>query len=135
MASTTKAVKDLGWDKISLTQKGFKGAVQSYKTGNGGTVALAFNMHEAFLVEDDQGLFGVADLEAGILKGKGIDIESTGSIEGAEVVAWHDEETDEIGFNEDRLTALGINAFEVKESLTARLLALKELDKLVDMPL
>jgi hypothetical protein len=135
MASETKTVKDLGWDKISLSQKGFKGAIQSYKTENGGKVALAFNMHEAFIVEDAQGLFGVADLDAGLIKAKGIDIEHTGEIEGAETLAWHDEDTDEVSFAEDRLTALGINAFEVKESLKTRLLALSKLDKMVDMAL
>lgn len=135
MSAEVKYVKGLGWDKISLTQKGFKGAVQSYKANNGNTVALAFNLHEAFIVEDEQGLFGVEDLEYGIIKAKGINIEYTGEIEGAYVVAWHDEETDEIGFDEEKLTELGINVFEVKESLKTRLLALAKLDKLVDIPL
>lgn len=133
MASEMKAVKDIGWDNISLSQKGFKGAVQSYKSDNGATVALAFNFHEAFTVEDSQGLFAVADLVAGIVKAKEIDIESTGEIVGAVSLAWHDEDTDEVTFDEERLTELGINAFEVKESLKTRLLALSKLDKMVDM--
>lgn len=133
MSTVTKNVKDLGWEHISLTQKGFKGAVQSYKSENGSTVALAFNMHDAFVVEDDQGLFGVQDLVAGIIKDKHIDIESTGEIVGAETVAF--EQDGEIVYDEEKLTALGINAFEVKESLKTRLTALAQLDKLVDMPL
>lgn len=133
MASEMKQVKDLGWDKISLTQKGFKGAIQSYKTETGATVAVMFNLHEAFVVEDEQGLFGVADLDAGILKDKYIDIEYTGEIEGASVIAW--EEEGEFGYNEDKLTELGINAFEVKESLKNRLFHLAKLDVMVDMQL
>lgn len=124
-----KYVKDLGWDKLFLSQKGFKGAVQSYKSNNGNTVALAFNLHEAFIVEDEQGLYGVEDLEKGIIKAKDINIENTGRIKGAYVVAWHDEETGEIGFDEEKLTELGINDFLVKDSLKIRLLVLSLLDK------
>ena len=133
MASATKEVKDIGWDHINLTQKGFKGAVQSYKAENGSTVALAFNMHEAFIVEDDQGLFGKDDLVAGIVKAKGINIEMTGEIIGAHVVAW--EEEGEMGFDEIKLAELGLDAFEVRESLKARLTALAKLDVMIDMQL
>lgn len=133
MASETKQVKDLGWVHISLSQKGFKGAVQTYPSNKGGTVALCFNMHEAFIVEDEQGLFGAEDLKQGIINAKGIDIEFTGEIEGALAVAW--EEDGEYGFNEDKLTELGINDFEVKESLKKRLFHLAQLDKLVDIPM
>lgn len=133
MALETKKVKDLGWEHISLTQKGFQGAVQTYLTDKGEKVAVAFNMHEAFVVADDQGLFGVQDLVEGIIKDRDIDIEDTGDIIGAEAVAW--EENSEITYNDEKLTSLGLNAFEVKESLKTRLFHLAQLDKMVDMPL
>jgi hypothetical protein len=133
MANEMKVVKDLGWDHLSLSAKGYKGAVQAYQSSNGGKIALCFNMHEAFIVSDDQGLFGTADLEQGVVKNKDVDIDATGEIVGAEVLAW--EEDGEVGYAEDRLTQLGINDFSVKESLKARLIAVAGLDKMIDMPM
>lgn len=136
MANEMKQAKDLGWDYISLSGKGFKGAVQSYQSTTGTKVALAFNYHEAFVIEDDQGLFGVEDIKQGIIQNKEIDIEATGQIEGVSSVAWETEEgSGEVEFDEEKLTQLGINDAEVKDSITKRIIALSALDKLVDMPL
>lgn len=128
-----KNIKELGWDKINLTTKSFNGAIHNFKTADGKKVALAFNMHDAFIVEDEQGLFAQADLDAGILKPKHINIEDTGYIDGATTVAW--EQDGEFFFNEDKLTELGLNDFEIKESLKKRLFNLAQLDVLEDMPL
>jgi hypothetical protein len=133
MANETKVVKDLGWDHLSLNQKGYKGAIQAYQSTNGKKISLCFNMHEAFIVSDDEGLFGTADLEQGVIKNKDIDIDSTGEIVGAVVVAW--EEEGEVEYSEEKLTELGINDFSVKESLKARLIALAALDKMIEMPM
>lgn len=123
-------VKQIGWDHITLSKNGFKGAVQNYSNGNGGKVAVCFNFHEAFIVEDEQGLFAQADLVQGIIKAKDIDIESTGLIVGAYVIAWEEEGI--VSFDEEKLTALGINDFSIKESITNRLKALAGLDVFVD---
>jgi hypothetical protein len=131
MANETKVVKELGWDHLSLNQKGYKGAVQAYQSTGGSKVAICFNMHEAFVVADDDGLFGVSDLEHGVIKHKDIDIDSTGEIVGAVVIAW--EEEGEVEYNEEKLTELGINDFSVKESLKTRLIALAALDKMIEM--
>lgn len=133
MANEMKAAKDIGWDHISLSQRGFRGAVQSYKADDGSTVAVCFNLHEAFVVEDDQGLFGVEDLKEGIVKDKSINIEFTGTIEGATAIAWETEDgSGEVEFSEEELNRLGINDFSVKESIKERILLLAALDKLVD---
>jgi len=133
MAGEMKAAKDIGWDYISLSKKGFDGAVQGFRAADGSTVAVAFNMHEAFVVRDDQGLFGVEDIKEGIIKARDIDIERTGTIEGVELIAWETEDgSGEVEFNEEALEALGLNDFSVRESIKNRILLLAALDKMVD---
>lgn len=122
--NVVKAIKDLGWTYIGLT-KSFKGAVQQY-----GSVAICFNMEEAFIVKDAQGLFGAKDLEKGIIKAKDIDIDDTGEIEGVQIVAWFDEDEEEVIFNEELMEELGINDFSVIDSLKTRLTALYKLTEL-----
>lgn len=131
--NVTKSIRDIGWDAISLSNKGFKGAVQLYKSNSGSQVALCFSMHEAFIVEDGQGLFGKDDLVEGIIQNKSFDVEESGSIDGVKIVAF--EENGEVDFNEELLDTLGINDFSVRESLTTRLLELSKLDQMVDLPL
>lgn len=133
-------VKNLGWDKISLTaSKGFTGAVQNYTSTSPlaiqGRVALLFNMHEAFYVEDpdDNTLFSAEDLHAGIIKSRHFDAEDVASIDGAVVVAF--EEDGEVHFDEEELNKLGINDFSVKESIKQRLFNLAQLDFMEDLPL
>lgn len=133
MAQEVKSVKDIGWDKLSLSKEGFKGAVQSFRSEKGATVALAFNMHEAFVIEDDQGIFNIEDIFQGIIKDPHFDIEATGEIDGAVVVAW--EQDQEVTFDDLKLSELGINDFGTRQSLKDRLILLSRLDKLVDMPM
>lgn len=129
-------VKNIGWTVVSLTaSKGFKGAVQNYSSTSAkavnGQVAVAFNMHEAFIVADADGLFTADDINAGIIKDKAFDIEERSSIDGATVLAW--EENGTVSFDEEELEALGLNDFEVKDSLRVRLLNLSALDILEDV--
>ena len=133
-------VKNIGWDKISLTpSKGFSGAIQNYQSTSPlavqGRVALLFNMHEAYYVEDtdDNTLFTADDLHSGIMKSRDFDIEDPASIDGAVVVAW--EEDGEVEFNEEELEKLGLNDFSVKESLKQRLQNLAKLDFMEDVNL
>lgn len=131
-------VKNIGWDKISFTQKtGYKGAVQQYDSTSdkalGGKVAVIFGFHDAYIVEDEEGLYGVADLYEGIIKPSNFDVSDPASIDGSEVLAW--EEDGEIQFNEEVLETLGLNDFSVKESIRQRLYHIAQLDVLVDFPL
>lgn len=133
-------VKNLGWDKITLTvSKGFSGAIQNYTSSSPlatrGKVALLFNMHDAYYVEDtdDNTLFTLEDLHQGIIKSRDFDIEDPASIDGAVVVAW--EENGAVHFDEEELSKLGINDFSVKESIKQRLLNLAQLDFMEDLPL
>lgn len=134
MAVSLKAIKDYGWDHITLSTKGYKGAVHGFQTDKGTKIYLAFSSTDAFIVKDDEGLFGKDDLVNGIVKEKSIDIESSGSIEGSHALAWCDEDTTEIGYDEEGLTELGLNDFSVKEDLKVRLLKLNALTILEAIP-
>lgn len=127
--NVVKEIKDMGWTHISLT-KSFEGAVQEY---NG--VALLFNMEEAMIVRDSQGLFTAKDLFKGIVKSKDFDVEDSGDIEGVEIVAFVNEETGEVEFNEDLLEELKLNDFSVTDSIKNRVMALNKLTEMVAIPL
>lgn len=125
--TTVKEIKDIGWDKIQLSaQTGFSGAVKAYKGNNGKTVALCFNTTEAFIVEDELGLFGVQDLYTGLLKEKSIDVEATGQIVGAKTVAFIDEDTKEVMFIPDEVDRLTLNSKEVQDDIVYRITELFE---------
>lgn len=131
-SSVMKAIKDLGWDKITLsTAKGFKGAAHEF-TANGKSVAICFSMHEAFVVEDEAGLYNVDDLYSGIIKDSYFDVEDSGDIDGAKIVAF--EQDGEVHFT-DTFAELGIDTDEVKEDIKKRLLACATLDVMIDAPL
>lgn len=131
----TDHAKGLGWDHIALTRREFKGAVKTYETATGEQVAVCFNFNEAFIVEDEQGLFGVDDLVEGIINDKSINIEFTGEIEGAETLAFNTEDNHEVYFNDEKLAELGLDDFSVRESLKTRIEALSALNKTVDAQL
>ena len=136
MTVSMKAIKDLGWNHISLSKSGFNGAVVDYKNTSGQTVAVGFNMHEAFVIEDSQGLFTSKDIEGGIIKSKDFDVEKSGQIEGLTLIGWQDhEDASEYGFDEEKLKELGLDTFDVRESIKSRIAHLSELDVLVDMKL
>lgn len=120
--TTVKGIKEIGWDKIKLSDKnGFGGAVKSYKATTGRTIALCFNTTEAFIVEDNMGLFAVQDLYSGLLRAKEIDVESTGTIVGAKTVAFIDEDTNEVLFIPDEIVRLGLTTDEIKEDIKNRI--------------
>lgn len=136
-ATDIKRVKDLGWDFISASAaSGFKGAVNSYK-GDKEKVALCFSGLNAYAIKDEQGLFGVHDLVDGVIKCKDVEADAPQSIEGALIIATlaenPDDEEDEaeVVFEEENIKALGLDNFEVKKSITEKLLAIYPLVKLV----
>ncbi len=115
MMKTIKEVKEIGWDKITLAGTGFKGAVKSYRNAEGKVIALCFNSDEAFIVEDEIGLFGVEDLYSGIIRAKNIDVESTGQIEGAKTVAFIDEDTKVVSFIPSEVERLALTEDQKKD--------------------
>lgn len=142
MATKTQLVtniKNVGWDKIALTTKGFSGAAHNYDStapqSQFGKIAVLFGMHDAYLVEDtdDNSLFGLEDLHAGLIKPKGFDVNDPASIDGAIILAW--EEEGEVEFDEELLTKFGLNDYSVKESLKQRLIFLAQLDFMEDIDL
>lgn len=120
MAITTiKGIKDLKWDKIKLSGEGFDGAVMSYTNSKGKKVALCFNTSEAFIVEDNLGLFDVKDLYSGVIRAKNIDIEATGHIVGAKTVAFMDEDTMKVMLIPDEVERLYLTE-EVTNDIKSR---------------
>lgn len=120
--TTVKGIKEIGWDKIKLSDKlGFGGAVKAYKATTGRTVALCFNTTEAFIVEDSMGLFAVQDLYSGLIRDKDIDVESTGTIVGAKTVAFMDEDTQEVLFIPEEIERLGLTTDEIKDDIKNRI--------------
>lgn len=120
--TTVKGIKEIGWDKIKLSDKlGFSGAVKSYKATTGRTVALCFNTTEAFIVEDNMGLFAVQDLYSGLIRAKDIDVESTGTIVGAKPVAFIDEDTQEVFFIPTEIERLGLGTEEIMNDIKKRI--------------
>lgn len=127
--NVVKEIKEIGWSFISLTSKAFKGAVQEY---NG--VAVLFNMEEAMVIRDNKGCFKTKDYEKGVIKSKDFDVEDSGDL-GAEIIAFYNDESDEVEFNEDLLAELGLADFSVQDSITARIKALYQLTATQDVPL
>lgn len=131
-AVVMKEVKDLGWDYITLTQKkGFQGAVKAF-TNEGKTIALCFSMHEAFAVEDEQGLYSALDLYDGVVKDSYFNVEDSGDIDGA--VAYAFEENGEVFFT-DKFVESGIDTPEIREDIKKHLLGTASLDVMVDVDL
>ena len=124
MGEKINDVKALGWDDIKITSKSFSGAVQCY-----GDVAVAFGMHNAIILEDEEGLFGVNDLMQGVIKSKEFDVDSFNRMEGASAIA--QEEDGIVHFDEELLGRLGIADSATRQSIEERLLLLASLDEQV----
>lgn len=128
MATMTE-IKALGWDYIGLSKKSFKGAVQNY-SAEGSTVTVGFTLHHAYVVEDEEGMFGVNDIREGVAP---LIKAHPSEVEGTIIIA---QDTGEgVEFIESELTRLGINDFETRESLENRIKHLASLDEMVDMPI
>ena len=125
-------IKELGWSVIQLTQKGYRGAIQTYKTSKGELVPVMFYLDECFIVEDKQGLFGVQDLKYGIMQEKSIDLEATGCINGLSLSAYLDENK-KVVYSSDVLDRLNINTSDNREDIKKRLKAVKKLSEMVDV--
>ena len=125
-------IKDLGWSVIQLTQKGYRGAIQTYKTSKGELVPVMFYLDECFIVEDKQGLFGVQDLKYGIMQEKSIDLEATGCINGLSLIAYLDENK-KVVYSSDVLDRLNINTSDNRDDIKKRLKAVNKLSEMVDV--
>lgn len=131
--SVLAEIKRMGWSTIQLTSKSYRGAAQTYKTSKGSIVPIMFYLDEAFIVEDKDGLFGVQDLVAGLMKVKSIDLEATGCIQGLSLVAY--EEEGQVVCIEDILDRLDINTDLTKADIKRRLLVLSKLKEMEDVPM
>ena len=125
-------IKELGWSVLQLTQKGYRGAIQTYKTSKGELVPVMFYLDECFIVEDKQGLFGVQDLKYGIMQEKSIDLEATGCINGLSLSAYLDENK-KVVYSSDVLDRLNINTSDNREDIKKRLKAVNKLSEMVDV--
>ena len=115
-------VKSLGWSAIQLNKKGYRGAVQVYKTDRNEKVPVMFYIDECFVVEDKDGLFRVEDLKDFFMKkSSNIDLEATGLIEGLSLVAYKDEESGKVCYMDSTMTRLGINSKENRADIKRRL--------------
>jgi len=123
-----KELKNNNWGFISLSRKGFDGAVMVYNT-NKGEVAVCFSTKDAFVVTDDSGLFGINDLVHGVIKCKDISVETPEIITGAEVVAYV--EGEDVIFDKARIAKLGLSAESTIIDISNRLSMLNKLNETV----
>lgn len=130
-AEMIASIKELKWSKIKLTQRGYRGAVQTYRTSKGSIVAVMFYTSEAFIVEDKMGLFGVQDLEEGLMKETSIDLEMTACIKGLSAVA--SIRGGQITYNDNLLRRLDIYTDANKLDIARRLQAVSQLEEMVDV--
>lgn len=124
------SIKQIGWDAISLTKKGYRGAIKAY-TVRGNKVPVFFYLDECFVIEDKQGLFRVEDLKDFFFKHKEVDLEATGCIEGLSLVAFVEEGKTE--FMEETVKRLGLDNREIKSDIDMRLRAVNRLGELEDV--
>lgn len=124
-------IRKLGWNAIQLSKKGYRGAIQSYKSIDGSRVPILFYIDECFIIEDKQGLFRVEDLKDFFFKHKEVDLEATGCIEGLSLIAYL--EKDNINYMDSTLTRLGINNRDIRDDIESRLRAVNQLGEMEDV--
>lgn len=126
-----KEIKDLGWAHIAVTKTNFNGGIMEYDTETGGKVAVLFVMEAAYVLEDAEGLYEKNDLIDGVMKAKGVDHSNPSSISGTTVLGSYDsfEEESEVSVNAEELTRLGLNYYEVEESIKNRLKVLQQIQQ------
>lgn len=124
------SIKHIGWDAISLTKKGYRGAIKAYNSKMG-KVPVFFYLDECFVIEDSQGLFRVEDLKDFFFKHKEVDLEATGCIEGLSLVGFIEDGKTE--YMTDTLKRLGIDNKDIKADIDMRLRAVNRLGELEDV--
>lgn len=125
------SIKQIGWNAIQLTKKGYRGAIQSYRTSKGDRVPVFFYIDECFVIEDKDGLFRVEDLKDFFFKHKEVDLEATGCIEGLSLVAYI--EDGKVVYSDKTLERLNIDNREVREDLGRRLRAVNRLGEMIEV--
>ena len=128
-----KSIKAVGWDIISLSKRGYRGAIKVYKSANGEKVPVMFYLEECFIVEDSLGLFRVEDLKSFFMKEhREVDLTATGCIEGLSLIGYLDEDK-QTHFMDNTLTRLGINTSAVRDDIRNRLLVVNQLSEEVEV--
>ena len=129
-------IKGLGWSAIQLNKKGYRGAVQIYKSSKNEKVPVMFYIDECFIVEDNQGLFRVEDLKDFFMKKSStVDLEATGLIQGLSLIAYKSEETGVVEFNDSVMNRLDINSESNREDIKRRLNSVYKLGEMVEVDL
>ena len=128
-----QSIKSVGWDILSLSKRGYRGAIKVYKSANGEKVPVMFYLDECFIVEDSLGLFRVEDLKSFFMKEhREIDLTATGCINGLSLIAYLDD-TKQTHFMDSTMTRLGINTISVREDVRNRLLVVNQLAEEIDV--
>lgn len=97
------------WDCVKLTSKKYGGAIKCYPDIEGEPVAIFFSASNAWVIEDDEGLFSAVDLESAIINGD-IELCDLCDVEGAiKIAELGGNDDDSNFFNTDKLLALGID--------------------------
>ena len=129
-------IKSRGWSAIQLNKRGYRGAVQVYKSEKGEKVPVMFYIDECFVVEDKAGLFRVEDLKDFFMKKTStVDLEATGLIEGLSLVAYKDENTGEVCYMDSVMTRLKINTKMNRADIERRLNAVYKLGEMEEVDL
>ncbi len=129
-------IKSLGWSAIQLNKKGYRGAVQVYKSDKGEKIPVFFYIDECFIVEDNAGLFRVEDLKDFFMKkSSNVDLEATGLIEGLSLIAYKDESTGEICYMDSVMTRLNMNTNANRADIEKRLNAVYKLGEMEEVSL
>ncbi len=130
-----KSIKSLGWSALKLTQKKYRGGIQVYSTEYGVPIPIYFYIDECFIIEDEDGLFSKDDLKDFFMKSE-VDLESTGCIQGLQLVGYI-EETDtgakEVILNTELLSKWGIDTEENMNDIQNRLYEVYKMGELVDV--
>jgi hypothetical protein len=126
-------IKRIGWSRIKLTQHEYRGAIKTFKTSTKSLVAIMFHLNEAFIVEDKEGVFGVQDLNYGLVQKDSIDLNDSGRIKGLSLVAFIHE--DKVYLQEEVLERLDINTARNRKDIENRLLAVNKLSETDELEL
>ena len=128
-----KSIKAVGWDIISLSKRGYRGAIKAYKNAKGDKIPIMFYLDECFIIEDSLGLFRVEDLKSFFMKEhREVDMTATGCIQGLSLIAYLDDNK-QVHFMDSTLTRLGVNTISVREDIRNRLLVVNQLAEEIEV--
>lgn len=121
-----KKVKELGWDKIILSEsQGFAGAVKGYQTEKG-QLGVLFSLNGCFVVSDENGYFSSFDIYKYVMKPFSDYMEDPSEIDGVETVAYVND--NEVIFLQDVVDYFNFSDEDL-DDMKKRLLLMSDLDE------